>query len=125
MRLGMTTLIVRDYDEAIAWFTKTLGFALTEDTPLSADKRWVTVAAPDGGALLLAKASKPEQTARIGDQTGGRVGYFLYTAQFRPTYERLMRAGVDFVETPRKEDYGQVVVFRDLYGNKWDLVERA
>lgn len=120
-------LVVRDYDEAIAFFTEALGFTLIEDTSLSADKRWVVVA-PSGGhgaRLLLAKASTPEQAARIGDQTGGRVGFFLHTDDFEADYTRMQAHGVRFTEAPRDEPYGRVVVFYDLYGNKWDLIEPA
>lgn len=125
MRLGMVTLLVGDYDEAIAYFTNKLGFVVLEDTVLSAEKRWVHVA-PDvnGAGLLLAKATGPTQAGAIGNQTGGRVGFFLYTSDFDNDYERMTAAGVDFVETPREEEYGKVIVFRDLYGNKWDFIER-
>lgn len=126
MRLAMMTLVVRDYDEAIAWFCDRLGFALVEDTPLSADKRWVVVApaGEDGAALLLARAKNADEEAAIGKAAGGRVAFFLHTDDFDAAFKRWRAAGVEFVETPRSEAYGKVVVFRDLYGNKWDLVER-
>jgi catechol 2,3-dioxygenase-like lactoylglutathione lyase family enzyme len=121
--IGAVTLVVRDYDEAIAFYVGALGFALLEDTRLSADKRWVRVAPKGGGvALLLAKASTPEQVARIGDQTGGRVGFFLHTDDFARDYAAFIAKGVRFLEEPRSESYGKVAVFSDLYGNKWDLI---
>lgn len=124
-QLGAVTFLVRDYDEAIAYFSGKLGFTLVEDTPLGGDKRWVKVA-PGGGAgasLLLAKAATPEQLAAVGRQGGGRVFLFLETDSFARDYRALRAAGVEFTEQPRHEAYGSVVVFRDLYGNKWDLVE--
>lgn len=124
--LAMVSLVVRDYDEAIRYYTEALGFALIEDTALSDTKRWVVVAPQrDRGArVLLAKAANERQAARIGDQTGGRVFLFLHTDDFDADYERYLKAGVCFIETPRQEPYGKVVVFEDLYGNRWDLVER-
>ncbi|MEL7488706.1 MAG: VOC family protein [Pseudomonadota bacterium] len=133
MYLSKISLVIDDYDEAIAWFTEKLGFALIEDTALSADKRWVVVAPPGtdgegayvgGCALLLARASGEAQAARIGDQTGGRVFLFLETDDFDRDHAAFMAAGVEFVEPPRTEPYGKVAVFRDRWGNKWDLVER-
>jgi catechol 2,3-dioxygenase-like lactoylglutathione lyase family enzyme len=124
-QLGAITLLVRDYDEAIAFFTGKLGFTLVEDTPLGGDKRWVKVT-PGGGAgtgLLLAQAATPEQLAAVGRQGGGRVFLFLETDNFARDYRAMRAAGVEFIEQPRHEPYGSVVVFRDLYGNKWDLVE--
>ena len=123
--VAAVTLVVRDYDEAIAFFTGALGFALVEDTPLGGGKRWVLVApsSSTGTALLLARAATPEQECRIGDQTGGRVAFFLQTADFRGDYERMRSDGVRFVEDPRQEAYGLVAVFLDLYGNRWDLVQ--
>ncbi|MCG8443401.1 MAG: VOC family protein [Caulobacterales bacterium] len=125
MRLGLMTYLVRDYDEAIAYFTGPLGFALVEDTPLGEGKRWVVVGPPggEGGRLLLARAVGEAQTARIGDQTGGRVFLFLYTDDFERDYDAMRARGVAFVEAPRAEAYGRVCVFADLYGNKWDLIE--
>jgi catechol 2,3-dioxygenase-like lactoylglutathione lyase family enzyme len=124
--LALIALVVPDYDEAIEYYTNTLGFILVEDEPREPGKRWVVIApSSDRGAkLLLARAAKPEQVARIGDQTGGRVFLFLHTDEFDSDYERYRRAGVEFTENPRHESYGRVVVFRDRYGNKWDLIER-
>ena len=124
--LAMVTLVVRDYDEAIAFFTRSLRFRLVEDTPLGSDKHWVVVAPPGqgGAALLLAKAATPEQRDRVGNQTGGRVFLFLETTDFHEARRDMEAAGVEFVEEPREEPYGTVAVFRDLYGNRWDLVER-
>jgi catechol 2,3-dioxygenase-like lactoylglutathione lyase family enzyme len=124
-RLSALALLVDDYDRAIAYYTQVLGFRLIEDTPQGPGKRFVRVAPPGDGetALLLAKAANPEQAARIGDQTGGRVFLFLNTDDFRRDYAAYQARGVDFTEEPREETYGTVVVFRDLYGNKWDLVQ--
>lgn len=118
-------LVVRDYDEAIAFFTGALRFSLVEDTPMGEGKRWVVVAPPGstGAALLLAKAASPEQESRIGSQTGGRVFLFLHTSDFWDDYNHMLAHGVRFTEQPREEAYGRVVVFLDLYGNKWDLVQ--
>ena len=119
------TLLVRDYDEAIAWYTGKLGFALIEDSDLGGGKRWVLVAA-DAAAptrLLLARAATPEQAARIGDQTGGRVGLFLETDDFQRDYAAMTAQGVHFHRAPVKAAYGIVAVFEDLYGNLWDLIE--
>jgi catechol 2,3-dioxygenase-like lactoylglutathione lyase family enzyme len=124
MRIATLALLVRDYDEAIAWFTRCLGFVLVEDIDMGGGKRWVTVR-PSGGAgaaLLLAKATG-EQQAAIGRQAGGRVFLFLETDDFDGAYQRMTREGVTFRETPRSEPYGKVVVFEDLYGNPWDLIE--
>lgn len=122
-RIGMITLVVRDYDEAIAWYTKILGFSLVVDTPLSDTKRWVVVAPEKGDSrLLLAKADGEQQDARIGCQTGGRIALFLHTDNFAADYEAMLKAGVHFLEEPRHEAYGSVAVFEDLYGNKWDLL---
>ena len=119
------TLVVRDYDEAIAFFTEALRFTLLEDTPLGNGKRWVRVAPAGarGAALLLAKATTPEQLAHVGDQTGGRVFLFLETKDFWDDYNHMLAHGVRFTEEPRLEPYGLVVVFLDLFGNKWDLVQ--
>jgi catechol 2,3-dioxygenase-like lactoylglutathione lyase family enzyme len=118
-------LVVRDYDEAIAFFTQALRFQLLEDTPMGNGKRWVVVAPdpPAGASLLLARAVTPEQEAHIGDQTGGRVFLFLHTDDFWGDYAHMQAHGVRFTEQPRQEPYGTVVVFLDLYGNKWDLVQ--
>ncbi|MGL6046211.1 MAG: VOC family protein [Vogesella sp.] len=121
--LSRVALIVRDYDEAIAWFTSKLGFSLLEDTP-QGDKRWVVVAPPGGScALLLARAANPGQAGFIGNQAGGRVWLFLESRDFWQDYLRMLAAGVHFCETPRTEDYGTVAVFEDLYGNRWDLLQ--
>ena len=124
--IANVALIVRDYDEAIAYFGGCLRFELLEDTPLAGQKRWVVVAPPGRGgtALLLARAANPEQAARVGDQTGGRVFLFLQTDDFWRDYHDLRSRGVKFTEEPRREAYGTVAVFVDLYGNKWDLVQR-
>lgn len=121
----MIALVIPDYDEAIAYYTRTLGFTLIEDEPRDAGKRWVVVApAADRGAkILLARAVNGEQLSRVGNQTGGRVFLFLHTDDFDGDYARYQAAGVEFTETPRNESYGRVVVFKDRYGNKWDLVE--
>lgn len=119
------TLVVADYDEAIAFYTQQLGFTLVADTPLSATgKRWVLVAPPGSScALLLAKAEGNEQRRYIGNQTGGRVFLFLHTDDFQRDYACLLAKGVTFRETPREEAYATVVVFEDLYGNLWDLLQ--
>ena len=126
-RLAALALLVDDYDRAIDYYTEVLGFRLIEDTPQGLDKRFVRVAPPGDGetSLLLAKAANAGQTARIGDQTGGRVFLFLHTDDFHRDYAAYKARGVDFTEEPRHEAYGTVVVFRDLYGNKWDLVQPA
>ena len=123
-RFALVSLLVRDYDEAIAFYVGKLGFALREDTRLSNEKRWVVVA-PEGGqaSLLLAKAVGEEQTAAIGRQAGGRVFLFLETDNFARDHARYLAAGVAFREQPRQEPYGTVAVFEDLYGNPWDLIE--
>jgi len=122
--ISALALLVDDYDRAIAYYTQVLGFRLIEDTPQGPTKRFVRVAPPGGEtSLLLAKAANPEQAARIGDQTCGRVFLFLRTDDFRRDYNAYKTRGVDFTEEPREEVYGTVVVFRDLYGNKWDLVQ--
>jgi len=126
-RLALVTLVVRDYDEAIEYFTQGLGFRLAEDAPRPDGKRWVVVQPPNesGTALLLARAANPEQERAIGNQTGGRVGFFLYTDDFAASYEAMLAHGVRFTEQPRNEAYGRVVVFADMYGNRWDLIEPA
>jgi catechol 2,3-dioxygenase-like lactoylglutathione lyase family enzyme len=123
--LGHVTFLVRNYDEAVAFFTKALGFQVIEDTPQGDGKRWILIAprGPNGTSLVLAEAANPEQTARIGNQTGGRVFLFLHTDDFWSDYRRMKARNVKFLETPRKEPYGTVAVFEDLYGNKWDLLE--
>jgi len=114
---------VRDYDEAIAWYCEVLDFQLVSDRDMGGGKRWVELAADGGGALLLAKAVKPEELAAVGNQFGGRVGLFLHVESFDAVYGRLVETGAQFDEAPRDEPYGKVVVFRDLYGNRWDLIE--
>ena len=127
--IGYISLVVRDYDEAIAFFTQALGFDLIEDTPSKdrhgRDKRWVLVAPRDsrGTAILLAKASTPEEVSCIGNQTGGRVFLFLHTDDFWRDYNAMKKGGVNFVREPKEEKYGTVAVFEDLYGNKWDLLQ--
>jgi uncharacterized glyoxalase superfamily protein PhnB len=123
--IGRVALVVRDYDEAIAYYTTCLGFSLIEDTPLGDEKRWVLVAPTKGNgtALLLARAATPEQSARIGDQTGGRVFLFLHTDDFWRDYREMQSRGVKFETEPRQEPYGTVAVFVDLYGNRWDLLQ--
>ena len=125
--LGLVSIVVRDYDEALAFYVGVLGFRLVEDSLVpEQDKRWVVVTPPGAteSRLLLARASTPEQASRIGSQTGGRVFLFLYTDDFTRDYKRYKNGGVEFVREPRDEPYGTVAVFKDLYGNLWDLVER-
>jgi catechol 2,3-dioxygenase-like lactoylglutathione lyase family enzyme len=123
--LGAIALLVRDYDEAIAYYTGALGFTLVEDTDQGGGKRWAVVAPPGAGEtrILLAKAASPEQMARVGDQTGGRVFLFLNTDDFWRDHRAYLARGVRFLETPRDESYGTVAVFADLYGNRWDLLQ--
>jgi predicted enzyme related to lactoylglutathione lyase len=124
--LALTALVVRDYDEAIGFYVQALGFDLTSDRDMGGGKRWVVVTPPGSqGGLLLAKAASPEQAARIGDQTGGRVGFFLHTDDFDRDHARMSAAGVKFLEAPRREPYATVAVFEDLYGNRWDLLQPA
>lgn len=124
--LGLVSLVVHDYDEALSFFIETLGFTLVEDTYVpEQDKRWVVVSPPGAteSRLLLARASSAEQESRVGAQTGGRVFLFLYTDDFWRDYERYRSRGVEFVRPPKEEPYGTVAVFRDLYGNMWDLLQ--
>ena len=123
--IGYISLIVQDYDEAISFFTQKLRFSLVEDTALSGGKRWVLVAPPGSGesCLLLAKASSPRQKDCIGNQASGRVFLFLHTDDFWRDYQDMKSRGVVFLEEPRVEAYGTVVVFEDLYGNRWNLLE--
>jgi len=125
MHLGAIALVVRDYDEALAFYVGKLGFTLIEDTPLGPGKRWVLVAPPGSREtqLLLARAATPDQESRIGDQTGGRVFLFLHSDDFQRDHDRMRAAGVKFLEAPRTEPYGTVAVFEDLYGNRWDLLQ--
>ena len=124
--LSFVSLIVRDYDEAIAFYTRKLGFLLREDTLLAPDKRWVVVSPPMGGtAILLAKAKNAAELAAVGNQAGGRVFLFLETDDFHRDHDRMVNAGVIFREDPRHEAYGTVAVFADLYGNLFDLIERT
>lgn len=126
--LGLTAIVVRDYDEAIAFYTGSLGFELIEDTYLpDEDKRWVVVSPPGASEsqILLARAVGPEQSSRIGNQAGGRVSFFLYTDDFWRDYEAFRARGVTFVRDPKSMPYGTVAVFRDLYGNQWDLLQPA
>lgn len=119
-------LVVRDYDEAIAFYTQKLHFTLVEDTPQpEQDKRWVVVSPPGslGATLLLARAAKPEQKPFVGDQAGGRVFLFLGTDDFWRDYQEMTANGIEFVREPKEQDYGTVAVFKDLYGNLWDLVQ--
>lgn len=121
----MIAIVVDDYDSAITHYINDLGFTLIEDTALAPEKRWVVIAPSNEGAkILLAKASNEVQSAAIGNSTGGRVGFFLYTTNFVQTYESYKSNGIEFMEEPRKEAYGHVVVFKDKYGNKWDLIEQ-
>ncbi|MHC1547087.1 VOC family protein [Phyllobacterium sp. K27] len=122
--VGLITLVVDDYDEAIAWYTNVLGFSVVTDTKLSETKRWVVVSPEnDGAKLLLAQAEGPQQQQAVGNQTGGRVALFLYTDDFSSDHTKMLDAGVKFLEEPRHEAYGSVAVFEDLYGNKWDLLQ--
>jgi len=124
-QLGSVALLVRDYDEAIAYFRGALGFRVLEDRPLGGGKRWVLLAPPGSREcrLLLARAATPAQRRAVGRQAGGRVFLFLETDDFRRDYRRLKAHGVAFTEAPRRETYGTVAVFVDLYGNRWDLLE--
>ncbi len=126
--LGLTAIVVRDYDEAIGFYVGTLGFELIQDEyQPEQDKRWVVVAPPGSSEsqLLLAQASNGEQSSRIGNQTGGRVFLFLYTDDFQRDYDAYTARGVTFVREPKTEAYGTVAVFEDIYGNLWDLIEPA
>ncbi|WP_349363160.1 MAG: VOC family protein [Roseitalea porphyridii] len=125
-RIALVTLVVPDYDAAIDFYRDALGFDLLEDTPLGPTRRWVRVAPKGSGtALLLAQADGAGQHAAIGNQTGGRVAFFLETDDFERDHERFRRAGVRFAEQPRREPYGTVAVFTDPFGNRWDLIEPA
>ena len=120
----MIAIVIDDSDQAIAHYVHDLGFSLIEDTALTPEKRWVVVAPSSQGArILLAKAVNEGQKNSIGNSTGGRVGFFLYTGNFQDTYQLFLSRGIEFTEKPRNESFGQVVVFKDKYGNKWDLIE--
>jgi catechol 2,3-dioxygenase-like lactoylglutathione lyase family enzyme len=124
-RLAQIAILVNDYDEAIEFYTGKLHFDLIEDTQLTETKRWVLIR-PKGSnecCLLLAKAANGEQVSRVGNQTGGRVFLFLHTDDFERDYKNLLDHKIEIVRTPAKEEYGTVAVFRDLYGNLWDLIE--
>src|SRR5271163_3836098 len=126
-RLAAVTFLVPSYDDGLAFFREVLGFAVLEDTPLGGGKRWVVVGPSQGAgaALVLAVPSDERQSARLGDQTGGRVGFFVHTTDFRRDYETMRSRGVRFLETPRTEAYGLVAVFLDPWGGKWDLLQPA
>jgi catechol 2,3-dioxygenase-like lactoylglutathione lyase family enzyme len=124
-RLGLVTYVAREYDEAIGFFVGKLGFTLVEDTDMGGGKRWVVVSAGDGASLLIARADGEQQEASIGNQTGGRVGFFLQTDNFDRDFAEWTARGVKFHEQPRREVYGTVAVFEDLYGNTWDLIQPA
>ena len=123
LKVATVTLVVDDYDRAIQFYRDVLGLELVADTPLGSSKRWVAVAGAGGTRLLLAQADGQSQVQAIGNQVGGRVGFFLETDDFEQDHARLVAAGVRFLEAPRHEAYGSVAVFEDLYGNKWDLIE--
>jgi catechol 2,3-dioxygenase-like lactoylglutathione lyase family enzyme len=124
--IGLVSLVVREYDEAIAFYVDVLGFTLVEDSFVpEQNKRWVVVAPPGAteSRLLLARASNTEQASRIGNQTGGRVSLFLYTDDFEHDYQSYKSKGIKFIREPKDEAYGTVAVFQDLYGNLWDLLQ--
>ena len=123
MRLALVALLVRDYDEAIEWYGRALGFRLAKNEDQGGGKRWVVIEDQARRGLLLARAKKPEELASVGNQFGGRVGLFLEVEDFDAALERLKAANAAFDEEPRHEPYGKVVVFRDLYGNRWDVIE--
>ena len=125
MKLAYSALLVPDYDAAIAFYCEAMGFALVEDGDMGAGKRWVVIGGAGGGALLLAKAKKPAEQAAVGDQFGGRVGLFAHVDDFTAAHQRITAAGGTFEEAPRQEEYGTVAVFRDPFGNRWDLIEPA
>jgi hypothetical protein len=123
--LGMIAIVIDEYDLAISHYVNDLGFELIEDTEMTPEKRWVVVSPSKNGArILLAKAANEKQKSAIGNSTGGRVGFFLYTTNFSETFQAYISRGIKFIESPRQETYGQVVVFQDKYGNKWDLIEQ-
>ncbi|MCL1050862.1 VOC family protein [Shewanella abyssi] len=124
-KIGSVALVVENYDDAIAFYTKKLQFELIEDLDLGGGKRWVLISPPNstGTNLLLAQASNDQQKSAIGNQTGGRVFLFLHTNDFWRDYEQMQANGIEFTEAPRSEEYGMVVVFKDLYGTRWDLLQ--
>lgn len=124
-RLGLVTYVAHEYDEAIDFFVGKLGFTLAEDTDMGEGKRWVVVSAGEGASLLIARAEGELQKASIGNQAGGRVGFFLQTDDFERDYTNWTAQGVKFREQPRHEEYGTVAVFEDVYGNTWDLIQPA
>ena len=124
-RLGLVTYVAREYDEAIGFFVGKLGFTLVEDTDMGGGKRWVVVSAGEGVSLLIARAEGDKQVASVGNQTGGRVGFFLQTDNFDRDFAEWTARGVKFHEQPRREVYGTVAVFEDVYGNTWDLIQPA
>ena len=123
--LAMTALVVPEYDEAIAFYRDLLGLSLIEDSDLGDGKRWVVLGGPEGDRLLLARAANDEQRAAIGRQAGGRVGWFLDSADFAADHARMVASGVEFTDGPREEPYGTVAVFTDPYGNRWDIIQRT
>lgn len=125
MKLSLVALLVRDYGEAIDWYGRALGFQLAKDEDQGGGKRWVVIEDDAGRGLLLAKAKKPEELVAVGNQHGGRVGFFVEVEDFDAALQRLKATGARFDEERRHEPYGKVVVFRDLYGNRWDLIEPA
>ena len=124
-RLGLVTYVALEYDEAIGFFVGKLGFTLVEDTDMGGGKRWVVVSAGEGASLLIARAEGDKQVASVGNQTGGRVGFFLQTDNFDRDFAEWTARGVKFHEQPRREVYGTVAVFEDVYGNTWDLIQPA
>lgn len=123
--LGMIAIVIDEYDIAISHYVNDLGFTLIEDKVMSPEKRWVVIApSQEGARILLAKAANDQQRSAIGNSTGGRVGFFMYTTNFTETYENYSSRGIEFIEQPRQEAYGRVVVFKDKYRNKWDLIEQ-
>ena len=124
-RLGLVTYVAREYDEAIDFFVGKLGFSLVVDTDMGDGKRWVVVSAGEGASLLIARADGDKQIASVGNQTGGRVGFFLQTDNFERDFAAWTLRGVVFREQPRHEVYGTVAVFEDVYGNTWDLIQPA
>ncbi|WP_424210954.1 VOC family protein [Streptomyces sp. BI20] len=126
-RIALITFLVREYDEALAFFTGPLGFDLVEDTPRPDGSRWIVVRPPGAveSALVLGRADTEARAARVGDQAGGGVGWFLHTDDFAADHARMLAGGVRFLEDPRHEPYGTVAVFEDLYGGRWDLLQPA